>query len=144
MTDALNKIIQIGLYAILGLSLVFFAIFYINGVSETNTGMTDLVMYWAYILLIITVILLLAFPIKYFIDNPKQGVKSLIAFAGFAVLYGISYAFASGSTDATVYEIRGITSGISRMIGAGMIMTYIIGGLALLGLVYFGISKAFK
>ncbi len=106
--------------------------------------MADIVMYWAYILLIITVVLLLAFPIKHFMDYPKQGVRFLIALGAFVVLYGISYALASGSTDANIYEIQNISSGISRMIGAGMIMTYIIGGLALLGLVYFGISKAFK
>ncbi len=139
MTNALNKIIQIGLYAILGLTVILFALFYINGES-----MTDLVMYWAFILLIITVVLLLAFPIKHFIEYPKQGIKTLIAFGGFLALYGISYVLASGSTDATIYEINEISSGVSRMIGAGMIMTYIIGGIALLGLVYFGISKAFK
>jgi inner membrane protein involved in colicin E2 resistance len=115
-----------------------------NGVTETNTGMADLVIYWAYILLIITLVLLLAFPIKFFIANPKQGIRFLIALGGFAVLYGISWALASGATDAAVYETNGITSGVSRMIGAGMIMTYIIGGLALIGLIYSGISKALK
>lgn len=139
MTDTLNKFLQIGLYVLLGLTLVFFALFYINGES-----MTDTVMVWAFILLIITVVLLLAFPIKFFISNPKQGLRFLIALAAFAILYGISYALASGATEAEVYEKSGITSGISRMIGAGMIMTYIIGGLALIGLVYSGISKALK
>ena len=139
MTDTLNKIIQISLYTILGITVILFALFYINGESMAN-----IVMYWAYVLLGITVILLFGFPIKHFIEYPKQGIKSLIALAGFLALFGISYAFASGSTDAAIYELRGISSGISRMIGAGMIMTYIIGGLALLGLVYFGISKAFK
>lgn len=139
MTDALNKIIQIGLYSILGLTLIFFALFYINGESMTN-----LVMYWAYILFFATVALLLAFMIKHFIDYPKQGTKSLIALGGFVVLYGISYALSSGSTNATIYEVNNISAGLSRMIGAGMIMTYIVGGLAVAGLVYFGISKAFK
>lgn len=139
MTDTLNKIIQIGLFSILGISVILFALFYINGES-----MTDVVMYWAYILLIITAILLLAFPIKHFIEYPKEGIRTLIAFGGFLILYGISYALASGSTDAAIYEINNISGGVSRMIGAGMIMTYIIGGLALLGLIYFGVMKVFK
>jgi hypothetical protein len=139
MTDTLNKIIQYGLFAILGLTLIFFALFYINGESMTN-----LVMYWAFILLGITVVLLLAFPIKHFIDYPKQGIRFLVALGGFLILYGISYAFASDATDANIYEINDISGGISRMIGAGMIMTYIIGGLAILVLIYFGVSKVFK
>ncbi len=139
MTDTLNKIIQISLYTILGITVILFALFYINGESMANT-----VMYWAYVLLAITVILLFAFPIRHFIEYPKQGVKSLIAIVGFFALYGISYAFASGSTDANIYEIRGISETISRAIGAGMIMTYIIGILALLGLVYFAVAKVFK
>ncbi len=139
MTNTLNKFLQIGLVVILGLTLVFFALFYINGESQS-----DLVMYWAYILLIITVVLLLAFPIKFFITNPKKGLRFLLAIVAFVALYGISYALASGDTNADVYETNKITAGVSKMIGAGMIMTYIIAGLALLGLIFAGISKIFK
>lgn len=139
MTDILNKFLQIGLISILGLSLIFFALFYINGES-----MADFVMYWAYILLAITLALLLVFPIKHFIEYPKQGIQFLIALGAFLLLYGVSYALASDATNATVYEINNISGGISRMIGAGMIMAYIIGALALIILVYFGILKAFK
>ena len=139
MTDTLNKIIQISLYTILGITVILFALFYINGESMANT-----VMYCAYVLLFITVVLLFAFPIRHFIEYPKQGFRTLIALVGFVALYGISYAFASGSTDAPIYEINGITGTISRAIGAGMIMTYIIGALAFLALVYFAIAKVFK
>ena len=106
--------------------------------------MADFVMYWAYILLAITLALLLVFPIKHFIEYPKQGITFLIALGAFLLLYGVSYALASGSTDSDIYEVRGISETISRVIGAGMIMTYIIGALALIILVYFGISKTFK
>ncbi len=139
MTDTLNKFLQIGLFVVLAVSLVLFALLYIN-----KEPMVPTVMYWAYILFFITVALLLAFPIIYFIKNPKQGIKFLIALVVFAALYGISYALASDSTDALVYELNNVDAGTSRMIGAGMIMTYIIAGIALLGLVYAGISKVFK
>jgi hypothetical protein len=139
MTDTLNKFLQIGLFVVLTVSLILFALFYINGES-----MTDTIMYWAYILFFITVALLLAFPIIYFINNPKQGVKFLIVLVGFVALYGISYALASDSTDTLIYEKNEISANVSRMIGAGMIMTYIVGGIALVGLVFAGISKVFK
>lgn len=139
MTHKINKILQFGLYFILALSVVFFGLFYINGES-----MADLVMYWTYILLAITVILLLVFPIKSFITNPKKGFRFLIAVVGFIIIYGISYALASGETNATIYEVQNISTSVSRLIGAGMIMTFIIGGFALLGLIISGLLKAFK
>jgi uncharacterized protein (DUF58 family) len=139
MTDTLNKFLQIGLFVVLTVSLILFALFYINGES-----MTDTIMYWAYILFFITVALLLAFPIIYFINNPKQGVKFLITLVGFVALYGISYALASDSANTPIYEKNEISANVSRMIGAGMIMTYIVGGIALVGLVFAGISKVFK
>jgi inner membrane protein involved in colicin E2 resistance len=139
MTETLNKYLQIGLFVILAISAVLFVFFYVNGES-----MADTVMYWAYILCGITVALLITFPVIFFIQNPKKGLIFLGTLAVFGVLYGISYAFASDTTNALVYEKNAVTSGVSRMIGAGMIMTYILAGLAIVTLVYAGISKAIK
>lgn len=140
MTDTLNKYLQIGLFATLAFSLVLFVFFYINGES-----MADTVMYWAYILFCITFALLIAFPVIFFIQNPKKGLVFLAVIVGFVVLYGISYLMADGEiTNVVLFEKNEITSSISRMIGAGMIMTYILAGLTIAGLVYAGISKAIK
>lgn len=139
MTETLNKILQIGLVVILGISLVLFVIFYINGESMAVTLMT-----WAYILFGITVALLIGFPISFFIKNPRKGVKFLIVIAGFVVLYLISYAFASDATNAPIYEKASVTPGISKLIGGGMIMTYILVGITVITLAVSGIAKAFK
>lgn len=139
MTDTLNKILQIGLYVILAISLVLFVLFYINGESMTNT-----VLYWAYILLAITVLLLIGFPIVFFIKNPRKGLTVLFVLIGFIILFGISYLFASDATNAVIYEKRSITPGISRFIGASLIMVYILTGIAVLSLIYTGIINAFK
>lgn len=140
MTDTLNKYLQIGLYVILAFSLVLFVFFYINGES-----MADTVMYWAYILCGITVALLIAFPVILFIKNPKKGLIFLAVIVGFAVLYGVSYLLADGEiTNVVLFEKNGVTNSISRMIGAGMIMTYILAAFTVVGLVYAGISKAIK
>lgn len=140
MTETLNKYLQIGLLSILAFSLVLFVVFYISGES-----MADTVMYWAYILCGITVLLLIAFPIMFIIQEPKKGLVFLGAIVGFAVLFGISYLMADGEiTDVVLFEKNSITAGISRVIGAGMIMTYILAALAVVGLVYAGISKAIK
>lgn len=139
MTETLNKILQIGLVVILGISLVLFVIFYINGESMAVTLMT-----WAYILFGITVALLIGFPISFFIKNPRKGVKFLIVIAGFVVLFLISYAFASDATNADIYEKASITPRISKLIGGGMIMTYILVGITVITLAVSGIAKAFK
>ena len=140
MTETLNKYLQIGLFVVLAFSLVLFVVFYINGES-----MADTVMYWAYILCAITVLLLIAFPIMFFIQEPKKSLVFLGVIAGFAILFGISYAMADGEiTDVVLFEKNGVTTGISRVIGAGMIMTFILAALAVIGLVYAGISKAIK
>jgi len=139
MTDSINKILQISLYVILAVSLVLFALFYINGESMTNT-----VLYWAYILLAITVLLLIGFPIFFFIKNPHKGLTVLFVLVGFIILFGISYLFASDATNAVIYEKQNITPGVSRFIGAGLIMVYILTGIAVLSLIYTGIVNAFK
>ena len=139
MTETLNKYLQIGLFVVLAVSLVLFVVFYINGESMTDTVLT-----LAYILLVITVALLLTFPVISFIKNPKRGLMFLAVVAGFGILYGISWTMASGDAAADIYLKSGVGSEVSRMIGAGLIMTYILVGLTILSMVYASISRAFK
>ena len=139
MTDKINKILQIGLFVIFAASVFLFILFYINGESMAN-----IVLYWAYTLLALTVILIIFFPIRFFIKNPRKGVTFLIVLAGFIVLFGISYLFASDATTAVIYEKKHITANISRFIGAGMIMMYILAGIAVISLIFTGIINAFK
>ncbi len=139
MTNTINKILQIGLVVIFVISAILFAIFYINGES-----MADIVLTWAYILFGFTVLLLIGFPIAFFIKNPKSGLRILFIIIGFAILYGISYAMASDATNAAIYEKASISSGISKFIGGGLIMTYILVGLTILSLFVASITKYFK
>ena len=139
MGDKLSKLLQIGLYVLLGVSSIFYLFFYINGES-----MTDTVLVWAYILLGITVVLLLAFPIIHFIKNPKSAVKFLLILVGFAILYGVGYMLASDNIASPIFEKQDISSNLSQMIGAGIITTYILAGLAVLAILYSSISSAFN
>lgn len=139
MTDTINKILQIGLLVVFAISAVLFVLFYINGESMTDTVLT-----WAYILFGFTILLLLGFPIAFFIKNPKSGLRMLFVLVGFAILYGISYALASDATNAAIYEKQNVTSGVSQLVGGGLIMTYILVGLALLSLVASSVSKLLK
>ena len=139
MTDTINKILQIGLLVLFIISAILFALFYINGDSMTDTVLT-----WAYILFAFTILLLIGFPIAFFIKNPKSGLRILFVLIGFAVLYGISYSFASDATDAAIYTKQNVSSSISRSIGAGLIMTYILVGITILALFASSVRKYFN
>ncbi len=139
MGDKLNKILQIVLYTILGVSLILYVLFYINGES-----MTDTVLVWAYILLGLTIVSLLVFPIMYFIKNPKAAVRFLLVLVGFAILYGVGYMLASNSINSQIFEKQDVSSNLSQMIGAGLITAYILAGLAVLAILYSSISSAFN
>jgi len=139
MNDKVNKILQFVLYALLAVSTVLFVIFYATGEDMTNT-----VARWSYILMGIAILLIIVFPIVHFIKNPKSALQVLGVLLIFAIIYGISYLFASGSIDGTIYEKLDISQGISRFIGSCIITTYIFAGLAVLSIVVFGIINAFK
>jgi len=140
MKDKTATILRIFLAVLLVISAVLFVIFYTQGEAFTDT-----VMIWAYILLGITVIITIAFPIFFFIANPKKGLTALIGLAGFALLYAIAhFALASGDISGEVYEKFEISQITSLFIGSIMYMTYILGGLAILSILYAGISSLFK
>ncbi|MDZ7742239.1 MAG: hypothetical protein U5Q03_10915 [Bacteroidota bacterium] len=139
MTNTINRILQIGLWVLLAVSVVLFIIFYVNGES-----MSDSVLTWAQILLLITIGLLIIFPVIHFIKNPKSALKFLLVVVIFGVLFLVSYLFSQGNTNADIYQVENVTSNLSRLIGAGLIMVYILAGLALLSIVVSAIVNAFK
>lgn len=140
MKDKVATILRIFLTVLLVISGVLFIIFYSRGEEFTSTVLT-----WAYILLGFTALITLVFPIVYLIMNPKNGKSIFIGILGFAVLFLISfYGLASGNIQGDVYETFNITENTSRFIGAMLNMTYILGGLAILSIIFSGISSIFK
>ncbi|NOR33277.1 MAG: hypothetical protein GQ579_01215 [Bacteroidales bacterium] len=107
---------------------------------------TDISLIWAYILIIITLIASIVFPLIAVISNPKALVRLLMVLAGAAVLVVISYVLAKG----TAIDIIGYTGtdnrdpGTLKMIDTVLFVTYMLFGLALGSILYAIISKAFK
>jgi len=139
MKDKVATILRIFLTVLLAISAVLFVIFYSNG-----EGFTSVVLSWAYILLVITTLVTIIFPIVYIISNPKSGKTVLVGLAGFAVLFVIAYSIASGSIQGEVYETFNISEATSRFIGGMLNLTYILALVAVLSIVYSGISSFFK
>lgn len=86
----------------------------------------------------------LAFPLSSLIVNPKKGLIALGVVAAFGILFAISYYFSTGETDAPYYKAFNIDYTWSRLIGASIFLTYLMGGLAVLSLLGTWIIKFFK
>ncbi|MCK4880268.1 MAG: hypothetical protein KAS82_06405 [Bacteroidales bacterium] len=107
---------------------------------------TDISLVWAYILLLITLIASIVFPLIAVISNPKALVSLLVVLAGAAVLVIVSYLL---SSDTTI-NIIGYTGtensdpGTLKMIDTVLFVTYMLFGLALGSILYAIVSRAFK
>lgn len=98
----------------------------------------------SYILFFLAVAAAVVLPVLHIIKSPKSLVRSGMGVGLMLVVFVVSY-FLSGSEITPKYEALGIRSAFSsQMIGAGLTMFYLIFIIAILGMVYSEISKAFK
>jgi len=101
--------------------------------------------FWvAYIAFGLSALLAILFPLIHIFANPKEAVKSLIGFAVILGLGFLAYAIADNTFTPLQLEKMKTTAEISRMVGAGLIYTYIILTLAVLAIIYASISNIFK
>jgi hypothetical protein len=103
----------------------------------------DIGIYACYLLLLVALVAAVVFPLFHIAQNPKALVKSGMGVAGLLVLFIISYAL-SGSEVTIKYTTMGVGESGSKLIGAGLIMFYIILTITILGMVYSEINKALK
>ena len=78
-----------------------------------------------YVFFAVAVIASIGMPVIHAFKHPAGLMKALIGVVGLVVLFGLSYAI-SGSEVSAKAVSSGVDAGGSRMIGAGMIMFYII------------------
>jgi hypothetical protein len=103
----------------------------------------DAGLYAAYALIAVAIGMAVILPLLNTLKSPGEIKKALIALAGMVVLFVISYALA-GSEVGADQAAKGVTENTSKLVGAGLIMFYLISGIAVVGLIYSEISKAFK
>ena len=107
---------------------------------------TDIALMWAYLLILITLIASIVFPLIAVISNPKALIRLLAVLAGAAVLVVIAYLI---SKD-TPIDIIGYTGtdnsdpGTLKMIDTVLFVVYMLFGIALASILYAIISRAFK
>lgn len=98
-----------------------------------------------YSLLGIALLTLVGFSIKFLIVNIKKSKATLFGVIGLLVVFVISYLLSS-STDVSqvVFEKTGTDYGFSKLIGSGLILTYIMFILVVLTAAYSAVSKMMK
>ena len=106
----------------------------------------DIALVWAYILILLTAIAAIVFPLISILANPKGLIRLALVLVGAAVLVLISYFMASGTTiDIIGYNGTGNSDpGTLKMVDTVLFVTYILFGMALASILYAIVSKAFK
>jgi len=138
MSQKYFKYVQWLLYVLMGLSAMFTILFYISPANP------DTLLYWMYTLLILSGVIIVAVSAYGMIKNPKGSYKALLAIAGLIVLAILSYTMSSNTYGPAMLEKYSITANGVKMVGAGLIMTYLILVIAVGTLIYTSVSKFFK
>ncbi|MBW6491291.1 MAG: hypothetical protein K0B15_08890 [Lentimicrobium sp.] len=108
-----------------------------------DSPLINIGLYLAYVLIAVAAISAIAFPIIQTFGNLKKAKTGLI---GFAVLVGvllIAYLVSPAETGA-FYEKKNISPGASKLIGGGLLATYIVFAGVVISILYAEVAKWFK
>ncbi|MBN3035499.1 MAG: hypothetical protein JW861_07920 [Bacteroidales bacterium] len=98
----------------------------------------------SYIAVGLTVFLAILFPIIFMIRNPKSALKLILALVFLVVIGFICYSVSVSNFNLDTLQRLKTTMEIEKAVGASILFTYIIGGLAVLSIIYSGITGLFK
>ena len=148
----ISKISTYLLYLLLFVSVIFIGWFFFGGFVAGTEGtnfaeplVTNKILVWAFILLIIAAAAALLFPLAYLIMNPKNAIKTLLILAGVAILVLISYLMAGDELMNLVnYNGPDNVPVVLKRADTEIILTYILAILALVLILYTEIAKLFK
>jgi hypothetical protein len=105
--------------------------------------MLDVGLYFMYALFFIAVVAAVVLPLLQAVKSPGAFLKSLYGIIALVVIFVIAYAISSNAVKPG-WAVLGISEGVSKLIGAGLIVFYVTIVVAILGLIYSEVTKAFK
>ncbi len=128
---------------ILGIIGIILGIWCLTKGEATNEGPVNLLLRYSYFLLIAAVVILLGLALILTAKNdPKGLVRALIVLVGVAVLVAIAYALAPGTPAP---NIKNDVSNMGlKLTDTMLILTYILGGAAILSIILGVIRSAIK
>jgi len=100
----------------------------------------DIMLYGAYLLVIVAALGAIVLPLINALSNPKSLLKSALGIMVIGVVYLISWAI-SGDEVTAKYIKFDITSTSSQVIGGVLITTYLLMGIAVISIIYSEIRK---
>ena len=126
---------------VLGIVGIVLGIWCLTKGEASNEGPVNLLLRYSYFLLIAAVVILLGLAlIQSAKNNPKSLIKALLVIVGIAALVAIAYALASG--DPAVNVKTQPSSTWLKLTDTIMLLVYILGGAAVLSILFGVIRNA--
>jgi FtsH-binding integral membrane protein len=140
MSDTLiSKILKVLTWLMMGVSVVLTVLFYSDNITEGPF------LVWAYILFAIAALFALAFPVYFFISNPKKAIKALLGIGAMAIVLLIGYLLSDATPIVAAQNNPDFTDPkVLVWTDTGLIATYILFGVSFLLLLYTGARSAFR
>ena len=130
----LHKILK---YIVLALGIVGIVLAVM--IASGNEGMIDTMIYVSYVVLIIILALVLFYILKGLASGNIK--KTLISIGVFLAIFVIAYALTGGDSMAYEYNDQLATETESHLVGTGLVAFYIFAILAVLSMVFAGVTK---
>lgn len=112
-----------------------------DGEAADNTWITPII-FVSYIMLFVTIAIVLLFVFKNLFSNPASLKRTLMSLGIFAAILLISFVLANGDEVTANKEI--VSGSVSRWVGTGLNMFYILAFLALASMGWTALSKIRK
>jgi hypothetical protein len=131
--------------AVLILSVIALLVMFLNYDSEPakQGPATDIGLQYAYVLLIVAVLGIIAGFVLTAISDPSSILTSAAGVIFILVIWGISYSV-SGNEVTKIYQEFKVDAGLSQMIGSFLTLTSTLGILAILGIIITEVMSAVR
>ena len=127
-------------WLLLGITLIIIAVFFRNSQDMGNIGMY---LSWAYILLVIAIVLSIGLPFMYIAQKPKMLKKTLMSLSALLAVLAISYLLAS-DTPIKLFNGEFSSTTDSKLAGISLNAMYILVGIAVLSLLAGGVRNMIR
>ena len=145
MDKTILIIFKIISFIFIALAVIFQIVVLIKGEDGlVGTSTLDNYIILAYVAVGLTAFFAFLFPIILLIQNPKNALKLLGVLVVLVIIGFICYSVAKNTLGLEQLERLKTTAEISKMVGASLYFTYIVGSLTVLSVIFSSISSYFK
>jgi hypothetical protein len=96
-------------------------------------------LYLSYIMIGLAAVAAIVFPVVFLVQDPKKAKGSLLGILGLAIIFVISYAISGNELHPLLQDAF-----ISKLVGGGIIMFYMMFVVSILIAIYSEIARIFK